>query len=90
MSPVGELYRRERERLARRWPSLGTSQVERAAALSLARAFVDLTAAELVRAMVEGSPDHDEPTAAQKTDQIGHMVDTVMSIAAAERCRDGG
>ncbi len=90
MSPVGELYRRERERLARRWPSLGTSQVERVVALSLARAFVDLTAAELVRAMVEGSPGRDEPTAAQKTDQIVHMVDTVLSIAAAERCRDGG
>ncbi len=90
MSPVGELYRRERERQARRWPSLGTSQVERVVALSLARAFVDLTAAELVRAMAEGSPRCDGWADAQQSRQIGRMVHTALAIAAAERGEDGG
>lgn len=89
MSPVGELYRRDVERLARRWPAMDRSQVEWVVALSLARAFVDLTATELVGAMVEGSPGDDERTVAQKTGQIGYMVETVLGIAAAERRPDG-
>ncbi len=68
MSPVGELYCRELERLTRRWPSLGTSQVERVVALSLARAFVDLSATELAQAMAEDRPGRDERTDGRAND----------------------
>lgn len=90
MSPLGELYRRELGRMARRWPALSRGQVDRLVALSLARAFVDLTATELVGAVAEDSPCRDGRTDAREADEIGRVVRAALDIAASERGLNGG
>ncbi len=90
MSPLGELYRRELGRVARRWPALSEGQADRLVALSLARAFLDLTAAELARAMAEGGPRRNGRTAAREADEGGRVVRAALDIAASERGLNGG
>ncbi len=87
LSPLGDLYRKDVERLAQRYPALDASRLDWMITLSLARAFADADAAELARAMVEGSPSLRERKSGHMADYVSRTVSKALAVAAAERGR---
>lgn len=85
MSPLGELYSREVERLHLECPALETSTLDWVITLSLARAFLTADMAELTKAMVEGSPSVRERPAAEAAVYITRTVEAALTRAARER-----
>jgi len=89
VSPLGQLYRREVERLLQRYPSADISKMDWMIVLSLARAFTDAEGAELARAMVEGSPRLAERKAGHLADYVARTVAKALAVIAEERRRNG-
>jgi hypothetical protein len=85
ISPLGQLYRREVARLAERYPTLDASRLDWMIVLSLARTFTDADAAELARAMYEGSPRLDERKAGHMADYVTRTVMKALGAAAQEQ-----
>ncbi len=85
MSPLGRLYRQESERLARQYPATDLSRLDWMIVLSLARAFQDVTAKELARAMAEGSPGLAERKRGHVGDYVARTVGKALAQAGRER-----
>lgn len=89
VSPLGQMYRREVVRLVARYPERDQSRLDWMIVLGLARAYTDLSAAELGRAMLEGSPRLGERKAGHVMDYIARTVSKALATVAAERERRG-
>lgn len=94
MSPLGDLYRQERERLARRYPTLDPRRLDGLVALALARAFLDLSAAELAGAIRESrameSARETTLTPEPAGDGADQLARAALEAAAAERRESAG
>ena len=84
VSPLGQLYRREVARLAERYPALDASRLDWMIVLSLARTFTNSDAAELARAMYEGSPHLDERKAGHVADYVTRTVMKALAVAGQD------
>jgi len=85
VSPLGQLYRREAARLAERYPALDASRLDWMIVVSLARAFTTADAAELARAMYEGSPGLTERKAGHVSDYVTRTVMKALDVAVRDR-----
>jgi len=81
VSPLVRLYRREADRL----PTADMSRLDWMITLSLARAFTDVDATELARAMVEGSPQLTERKAGHVADYVARTVAKALATALHEK-----
>lgn len=84
VSPLGALYRREVRRLSQRYPTTDLSRLDWMVVVALARAFADADAAELARAMMEGSPGLVERKAGHVADYVARTVGKARALVARE------
>lgn len=80
-SPLGALYRKEAHRLRRRYPALDDDRRDWIVLRSLARAFLDVDAAELAQAMVEGSPGLVKRKAGHTEVYVSFVVHDALTVA---------
>lgn len=85
VSPLGRLYRSEIERLGARYPAADLSRLDWMIVVSLAHAFPTADAAELARALVEGSPRLEERKAGHVADYVARTVSKALALARTEQ-----
>lgn len=82
ISPLGQMYRREAARLLQRYPGADLSKADWMILTTFVWAFEDVTAAELARAMIEGSPRLAERKRGHVHDYIARSVAKALALRA--------